>query len=43
LYVVERATSDDYRIYPIQDPANRVNQYLFDDGWQALAENAEMM
>ena len=42
LYVVERATSDDYQVYCIQDPANRVNQYLFDDGWQALAEFEEV-
>jgi hypothetical protein len=38
LYVVERATSDNYHIHCIQNPANRVNQYLFDDGWQALAQ-----
>jgi hypothetical protein len=41
LYVVERATSDEPQLYPIQDPANRVNQYLFDDGWQVLAEIGE--
>jgi len=41
LYVVERATSDDYRVYCIQNPANRVTQFLFDDGWQALAENVD--
>ena len=41
LYVVERATSDDCQIHRIQDPANQVNQYLFDDGWQALAETAD--
>lgn len=38
LYVVERATSENFQIYCIQNPANRVNQYLFDDGWQVLAE-----
>lgn len=38
IYVVERATSDDYHIYPIQNPVKRVNQYLFDDGWRQLAE-----
>jgi hypothetical protein len=38
LCVVERAAGDDYRIDRIQNPANRVNHYLFDDGWQALAE-----
>jgi hypothetical protein len=41
LYVVERATEDEARIYCIQDPANQVNQYLFDDGWEALAEVEE--
>jgi hypothetical protein len=41
LYVVERAAGDDYQIHRIQDPANQVNQYLFDDGWQELAETAE--
>jgi hypothetical protein len=41
LYVVERATSDDPQVYCIQDPANQVNQYLFDDGWEALAETVE--
>lgn len=38
LYVVERARDDDYRIHCIQDPANQVNQYLFDNGWEALAD-----
>lgn len=38
LYVVERATSEDWQLYRIQNPANQVNQYLFDDGWQSLAE-----
>ncbi|MFH1905954.1 MAG: DUF3883 domain-containing protein [Chloroflexota bacterium] len=38
LYVVERATEEDYRIYCVQNPALRVNQYLFDDGWRELAE-----
>lgn len=41
LYVVERATTEDYQIYPIQDPANRVNQYLYDDGWRAVSEFSE--
>ena len=38
LYVVERATDEDYKIYRIQNPAQRVNQYLFDDGWSKLTE-----
>ena len=38
LYVVEWATEDKARIHCIQDPANQVNQYLFDDGLDVLAE-----
>lgn len=34
LYVVERAESEDYKIFQIQDPANRVDYYLFDHGWE---------
>ncbi|MCI0461024.1 MAG: DUF3883 domain-containing protein, partial [Gemmataceae bacterium] len=41
LYVVERAKHPDYRIYRIQDPARKVNQFIYDDGWQALAEGEE--
>ena len=38
LYVVERSDQTDARIYRIQNPANRVNQFLFDDGWRDAAE-----
>lgn len=39
LYVVEFALDDDlYRIHRIQNPAQRIDQYLFDDGWRSLAE-----
>jgi hypothetical protein len=38
LYVVEKATSADFRIFRIQDPAGRVNEFLYDDGWSAVAE-----
>jgi hypothetical protein len=38
LYVVERADQPTYRIHRIQNPAARADQFLFDDGWQALAE-----
>jgi hypothetical protein len=38
LYVVERATSADFRILRIQDPARRVTDFLYDDGWTTLAE-----
>lgn len=39
LYVVEKALSPEPRLYQIQNPARRVNQYLFDDGWRAAANN----
>ncbi len=38
LYVVERANSDDFRIFRIQDPARRVTDFLYDDGWSTIAE-----
>ncbi len=38
LYIVERATSDDYEIFRIKDPANRAHRYLYDHGWQSLSE-----
>jgi len=37
LYVVERAESDDAQVYPVQDPANMVNRFYYDDGWRAVA------
>lgn len=37
LYVVERATSDDYRIHPILNPGQHANTFMFDDGWSELA------
>lgn len=40
LYVVERATEPDFQIHRIQNPAGRANEFIFDDGWQALAEEA---
>jgi hypothetical protein len=40
LYVVERATEPDYEIHRIQNPAGRANEFIFDDGWRALAEEA---
>lgn len=33
LYVVEYAGTDNFQIHQIQNPANRVTHYLFDDGW----------
>lgn len=38
LYVVERAESDSFKIYRIQNPAAHANRFMFDDGWQATAE-----
>ena len=38
LYVVERADSpNDAIIHAIQNPFERIQQYLFDDGWRGLA------
>jgi hypothetical protein len=37
LYVVERAQESDACVYCIQNPAHRVDQFVFDDGWMALA------
>jgi hypothetical protein len=37
---VERATSQDFRIYCIQDPVRRVDQHLYDDGWRKLADES---
>lgn len=38
LYVVEEALSATPRLYCIQDPANRITQYLFDNGWISVSE-----
>lgn len=38
LYIVEKANSPDFRIFRIQDPARRVTEFLYDDGWRAVAE-----
>ena len=37
LYVVERAQQDNYKIHPIQNPAQRVNEFIYDDGWKNVA------
>lgn len=39
LYVVERADQPEARIYRIQDPARRVDQFMYDDGWSEAAES----
>lgn len=41
LYVVERAEHPDARVYRIQDPTRRIDQFLYDDGWRELAEGVE--
>lgn len=38
LYVVERAAQDNFQILCLQDPAHHVQQFVYDDGWKALAE-----
>ena len=38
LYVVEEVESDDPKLYCIQNPANRVDAFMFDHGWLPLAE-----
>jgi len=38
LYVVENALDDDYKIYRIQNPANKIDYFGFDGGWKEVAE-----
>jgi hypothetical protein len=38
LYVVEHPERSDYQISAIRNPAGKVDQFLFDDGWRAIAE-----
>jgi len=38
LYVVDRALEEAAQLYRIQNPAQRVGQYFFDDGWRAVSE-----
>jgi hypothetical protein len=41
LYVVERALDDDkYQIYTIQNPAHKVQKFVYKSFWQALAVNS---
>jgi hypothetical protein len=39
LYVVEKALDDDFRIYRIQNPAKRANEFVYDGGWKHLASD----
>lgn len=38
LYVIERADQPDAKLHCIQNPARRVDEFLFDDGWRGAAE-----
>ena len=38
LYVVEHAESDRVPIHRIQNPAQKANHFMFDDGWRTMAE-----
>ena len=38
LYVVERADQPDFKIWRIHNPAQRVTNFMFDDGWKGIAE-----
>jgi hypothetical protein len=38
LYVVEHLYEHEARIWWIQDPANRVTTFQFDEGWTKVAE-----
>jgi Domain of unknown function (DUF3883) len=38
LYIVERAEHTNHKIRRIQDPARKVDQFFYDDGWVSIAE-----
>jgi hypothetical protein len=37
LYVVENALTNP-RVHPIRDPASKIDQYVFDDGWRVVSD-----
>ncbi|MFT3818233.1 MAG: DUF3883 domain-containing protein [Rubrivivax sp.] len=39
LYVVDKLDSDKPGLYMVQDPASKVSEYRFDDGWAQAAES----
>ncbi len=41
LYIVEQVEAEDPQIYCIQNPANQVNSFMFDHGWQPLADGSK--
>ncbi len=38
LYIVEHAETADFKIHCIQNPAGKVDQFFYDDGWQQAQE-----
>jgi hypothetical protein len=38
LYIVEYAERDQAKIWCIQNPFDKINQFMFDDGWKAISE-----
>ncbi|MCP4542411.1 MAG: DUF3883 domain-containing protein [Chloroflexi bacterium] len=41
LYVVENAEGEESQVYPIHNPANKVNRFLYDGGWRAVSSLEE--
>ena len=41
LYIVENALNEKKKLYRIQDPANKVTDFVFDKGWKNVAEEEE--
>lgn len=41
LYVVDRALTAPV-VHPIRDPASKVDQYFFDNGWQSVVEHEQV-
>lgn len=39
LYVVEQVESDEYKISCINNPAEKIDIYLFDHGWKGISED----
>jgi hypothetical protein len=41
LYIVERCDTEKPILHRIQNPAFKITEYFFDDGWLAVADNSE--
>lgn len=39
LYVAERPQAEEFKIFPIQNPAEKVTDFLYDGGWQVLSKD----